>query len=319
MKIEIFSKIRIDKCMMNGMMYILTKSYVAQTMAYLYQNNIRGVNMIRDLKVMANRIRRDIVDVAYKANGPSHPGPALSCCDIVTALYFNVMHVRPEEPDWPDRDRFILSKGHACPVLYAALAEKGFFPREELWTIRHLDSHLQGHPDMRKTPGVDMTSGSLGNGLSLGEGMALYAKRFNKKFKTFVILGDGELQEGVVWEAVLSAGALKLDNLIAIVDYNHQQSCGSVEDILPMEPMKAKWESFNWNVLTINGHNMEEILSALNVAVNYTGRPTVIIAHTIKGKGVSYMEHNNAWHQKVPTTEQYEQAVRELEEEAKCL
>lgn len=275
--------------------------------------------MIRDLKLKANQIRKDIVDIAYKANGPSHPAPALSCCDIVTALYFEIMHVRPEEPQWPDRDRLILSKGHACPVVYAALARKGFFPVEELMTVRQMGSRLQGHPDMKKTPGIDMTSGSLGNGLSLGEGMALYAKRFSKAFKTFVILGDGEIQEGVVWEAVLSAGALKLDNLIAIVDYNHLQSCGSVEEILPMEPMKAKWEAFNWNVLTINGHNMEEVVSALQIAANYKGRPTVIIAHTVKGKGVSYMEHNNTWHQNIPTEAEYLRAMRELEEEAKCL
>ncbi|MEM5768304.1 MAG: transketolase [Bacillota bacterium] len=275
--------------------------------------------MIQELKAQANQIRRDIIDIAYKANGPSHPAPALSCCDVVTALYFHIMHIRPEEPDWPDRDRLILSKGHACPVIYAALARKGYFPVEELTTIRRVGSHLQGHPDMTKTPGVDMTSGSLGNGLSAGEGMALYAKRFGKKFKTFVILGDGECNEGVVWESVMSAGALKLDNLIAIVDYNHMQSCGSCEEILPMAPMGEKWACFGWNVLTVNGHSMEEIVSALQVATNYAGQPTVIIAHTVKGKGVSFMEHDNAWHQKIPTEAQYQAAMRELEEEALCL
>ncbi len=274
---------------------------------------------IQDLKRTANQLRRDIIEIAYKANGPSHPAPALSCCDIVTALYYEIMNVRPKEPNWPDRDRLILSKGHACPVVYSALARKGFFPVEDLMTIRHTGSHLQGHPDMKKTPGIDMTSGSLGNGLSLGEGMALYAKRNRKKYQVFVILGDGELQEGVVWEAAISSGALKLDNLIAVVDYNHLQSCGSVEEILPMEPLRNKWEDFGWNVLAINGHNMEEIVSALQVAVNYSGRPTVIIAHTVKGKGVSFMEHDNSWHQRIPSDAQYIKAMCELEAEAKCL
>jgi transketolase len=268
---------------------------------------------------MANRIRQDIVDIAYKAQGPSHPAPSLSCTDIVTALYFHTMKINPDDPKWADRDRFVLSKGHACPVIYAALARSGFFPPEELLTVRSLDSRLQGHPDVRKTPGIDMTSGSLGNGLSVGEGMAIYAKRFNKKFNTYVILGDGELNEGVIWEAVMSAGALKLDNLIAIVDLNHLQSCGSTADVLPMHPMEKKWQAFGWHTLTINGHNMEEIVSVFDIASNYRGQPTAIIAHTVKGKGVSFMEHNNLWHQHIPTKEQYDQAIAELEAEEKCL
>lgn len=271
------------------------------------------------LRLMANTIRRDILDIAYKAQGPSHPGPALSCADIVTALYFKIMKIDPDNPRWSDRDRFILSKGHACPVVYAALARRGFFSLDELMTVRHIGSRLQGHPDMKKTPGIDMTSGSLGNGLSLGEGMAVFAKRFRKAFKTYVLLGDGELNEGTIWEAVMSSGALKLDNLIAIVDYNHLQSCGATGDILSMEPLKDKWSAFGWNVLTVNGHNMEEIISALEVASNYHGQPTVIIAHTIKGKGISYMEHNNNWHQRIPTEEEYCQGIKELEEERACL
>lgn len=273
----------------------------------------------RELKLAANQIRRDIIEIAYKAVGPSHPGPALSCTDIVAALYFHIMNINPAAPQWEDRDRLILSKGHACPVVYSALARKGYFPVEELMSVRSLNARLQGHPDMKKTPGIDMTSGSLGNGLSAGEGMAIYAKRFNKRFKTYVILGDGELNEGVVWESVMSAGALKLDNLIAIVDYNHLQSCGAAEDILPMPLMEEKWKVFGWNTITINGHNMDEIVSALEVASRFYGQPTVIIANTVKGKGVSFMEHNNLWHQHIPTKEQYEQAVKELEAERACL
>ncbi|WP_051120112.1 transketolase [Bacillus sp. 1NLA3E] len=269
----------------------------------------------KELKIMANQVRQDIIDIAYKAQGPSHPGPALSCTDIITALYFKIMKVNSNNPKWEDRDRLVLSKGHACPVLYSALARKGFFPVEDLTTVRRINSKLQGHPDMKKTPGVDMTSGSLGNGLGAAMGMALYSKATGKNFKTYCILGDGEIQEGAVWEAALSAVRFKLDNLIAIVDYNHFQSCGSVEDILPMGPLGDKWKSFGWNVININGHDMSEIVNKLQVASNYAGSPTVIIANTVKGKGVSYMEHDNSWHQKIPTAEQYEQAMMELKQE----
>lgn len=274
---------------------------------------------IRELQLMANTIRRDIVDIAFKAEGPSHPGPSLSCADIVTALYFGVMRVDPDNPDWEDRDRLVLSKGHACPVLYSALAEKNFFLKEWLYDIRRLGSKLQGHPDMKKTPGVDMTSGSLGNGLSLALGMAIYLKHLKKASQVFCILGDGEIQEGAVWEAVMSAPAFKIDNLIAIVDCNHFQSCGAVSDILHVQDMTKVWEDFGWNVLTINGHNMSEIVSALEVAYNFRGKPTCIIATTVKGKGVSYMEFDNAWHQKIPSKAQYELAIKELEEDRACL
>ena len=274
---------------------------------------------IRDLKLMANSIRRDIVDIAYKAQGPSHPGPALSCTDIVTALYFRIMNVDPANPKWEDRDRFVLSKGHACPVLYAALAERGFFPKEWLTTVRRLNSHLQGHPDMKKTPGVDMTSGSLGNGLPAALGMALYLKHEKKNAQVYCILGDGEIQEGTEWEAILAAPAMGIDNLTAIVDCNHQQSCGSVVDIQHIPGMAKAWEDLGWNVVTINGHNMEQVVSALEMAKDFRGKPTCIMANTVKGKGVSYMEHDNAWHQKIPTAAQYEQAIKELEEERACL
>jgi transketolase len=265
------------------------------------------------LTKIANTIRKDIVDIAYKAGGPSHPGPALSCTDIVTALYFKIMNIRPDDPHWEDRDRLILSKGHACPVIYAALAEKGYFDKGWLYTLRQIGSKLQGHPDMNKTPGIDMTSGSLGHGLSAGLGMALALKIKKKKSKVFVILGDGELQEGLVWEAAMAAPRLRADNLIAIVDYNHFQSCGSTEEILPLEPLADKWKAFGWRVLEMNGHNMDDIVNKLEMACMFIGKPTVIIAHTVKGKGVSYMENDNTWHQKTPTEEQYIQAIKELE------
>ena len=274
---------------------------------------------IRELNLMANTIRRDIVDIAFLAQGPSHPAPALSCTDIVAALYFHVMKVDPQNPRWEDRDRFVLSKGHAAPVIYSALAEKGFFPKEWLTTVRRVGSHLQGHPDMKKTPGIDMTSGSLGNGLSAALGMAIYLKHDKKNSQVYCILGDGEIQEGLVWEAILAAPAMGVDNLTAIVDCNHLQSCGSVTEIQHIPCMAKAWEALGWNVLRINGHNMEEIVSALERARDYRGAPTCIMADTVKGKGVSFMEFDNAWHQKVPTEAQYKQAVKELEEERKCL
>ncbi|MBO5556240.1 MAG: transketolase [Oscillospiraceae bacterium] len=274
---------------------------------------------ISELKQQANSIRRDIIEIAYKAQGPSHPGPALSCTDIVTALYFRVLRNDPSNPAWEDRDRFVLSKGHACPVLYSALAERGYFPMDWLPTVRRVDSHLQGHPDMKKTPGVDMTSGSLGNGLSLALGMAIYLKHAGKSSQVYCILGDGEIQEGTVWEAVLAAPAMKMDNLVAIVDCNHLQSCGAVPDIQDVPGMSRAWEALGWNVVTINGHNMEEVVSTLEMARDFRGKPTCIMANTVKGKGVSFMEFDNAWHQKLLTEEQYNQAVKELEEERACL
>ncbi|MDR0294157.1 MAG: transketolase [Oscillospiraceae bacterium] len=267
---------------------------------------------VAELREAARLIRRDIIDIAYLAEGPSHPGPALSIADILAALYFRVMDADPRNPGWAERDRLVLSKGHACPAVYAALAGRGYFDRAWLTTVRRLGSRLQGHPDMNKTPGIDITSGSLGNGLSLGLGIALALRLLRKNCGVFVILGDGELQEGMIWEAVMAASAQKADNLTAIVDYNHFQSCGGTDEIVPLEPMRAKWESFNWNVFEINGHDMEEIVSRLEMAKRFTGRPTVIIAHTVKGKGVSFMEADNSWHQRIPSKEQYDTAMREL-------
>jgi transketolase len=261
----------------------------------------------------AREIRKDIIEIAYKAQGPSHPGGSLSSADIITALYFKIMKIDPANPRWEERDRLVLSKGHACPVLYSALAERGYFDKSLLYTVRHLKSKLQGHPDMTKTPGIDMTSGSLGNGISCGMGMALALKISRIQSNVFVIMGDGELQEGMVWETAMAAPRFGLDNLIAIIDYNHLQSCGGVEEIMTLEPLRAKWEDFGWKVFEMNGHNMDDIVNTLEMAVRFKGKPTVVIAHTTKGKGVSYMENEVAWHCKAPTKEQYEQAMRELE------
>ena len=266
------------------------------------------------LEKMANQIRRDIIEIAYKAQGPSHPGPSLSIADILSCLYFHMMHVCPEEPHWEQRDRLVLSKGHACPALYAALAEKGFFPREELLTVRKAGSRLQGHPDMKKTPGVDMTAGSLGNGMPIATGMALGLKASKNTAHVYAIIGDGEMQEGIIWEAAIFAGAHKLDNLTVILDYNHQQSCGSTDAIMAMEPVLDKWKSFGWKTLEMNGHNIPDIVNKLEIAHAYQGMPVIIVAHTVKGKGVSFMENNTVWHQSLMTQAQYQMALRELEE-----
>lgn len=242
---------------------------------------------------MARQLRRDVIDIAYKAQGPSHPGPALSLADIVSCLYFDLMRIRPDQPQWEERDRFVLSKGHACPVLYAALAEKGFFPREELLTVRKINSRLQGHPDMKKTPGVDMTSGSLGNGMAVAAGIALGLKASGNPATVYAVIGDGEMQEGIIWEAALFSAVRGLDNLVVILDYNHYQSCGATDDILPMEPVVDKWRSFGWKTFEMNGHNIPEILSTLEQAQHFRGKPVFVQANTVKGRGVSFMEHNN--------------------------
>lgn len=272
--------------------------------------------MIKDISYLeqqAKAVRRGIIEMSYSCGRSAHPAPALSCADIVTALYYGFMDVDPQNPEKEDRDRLILSKGHACPVIYSVLAELGYFPKEYLPTLRHLDSKLQGHPVYGKTLGVDMTSGSLGNGLGVGLGMAYYLKLKGKKSKVFVILGDGEMNEGTLWEAINIAPVLKTDNLIAVVDQNYFQSCGSTLDINPMNNMADRWRAFGWNVLECNGHDMQEVVSKLQMAVNHHGTPTVIVAQTVKGKGVSFMEHDNSWHQHVITEEQYKIAMKELE------
>jgi transketolase len=266
---------------------------------------------LRRVNEGAERLRRDIVRMSYWSQ-TSHVGTALSCTDIVAVLYFGVLRLAPADPGWPDRDRFILSKGHGCAAWYAALAERGFFPVEELATFRRLGSRLQGHPDMRKTPGVEMTAGSLGHGLAAGVGMALGLRLRHRPSRVYVVLGDGEVQEGLVWEAALSAAGFRLDNLVAIVDYNHLQSGGSLDKTMPLEPLAAKWEAFGWHALEVDGHDRGALLAAFDTAATVHGKPTAIVAHTVKGKGVSFMEDDNLWHAKPPTREEAERALREL-------
>jgi len=265
---------------------------------------------INDLRKIAANIRCDIVSMVYNAKA-GHPGGSLSAVELVTALYFAEMNVDPSRPEWEDRDRFILSKGHACPVVYAALARRGYFPVDELSTLRALDSRLQGHPDMKKTPGLDMTSGSLGQGLSVGVGMSLGAKLTGRDYRVYVLLGDGELQEGMVWESAMSASKYRLDNLVAIVDYNGLQVDGRVTDVMDIEPLRSKWAAFNWAVTEIDGHSFREILNAFTWARKQS-RPSVIIAHTIKGKGVSFMENRVEWHGKAPNESEWQQALDEI-------
>lgn len=265
------------------------------------------------LKRKAAETRKNIIKIAYNAIGPTHPGPALSCADIITALYYYSMNINPLSPHWEDRDRFILSKGHACPAIYSVLAQLGFFPEKWLKSVRGINSNLQGHPDMNKTPGIDMTTGSLGNGLSIGLGMAYYLSNRKKDSKVYVLIGDGECQEGAIWEAAMSASALDLDNLICIIDNNHFQSCGETEKIVSMDPIADKWKAMKWNTIEIDGHNMNDIIKALESAGGTIGKPTVIIAETIKGKGISFMENNNAWHQKSLSEDQYIKAILECE------
>jgi transketolase len=266
---------------------------------------------IEELKLVAGAIRCDIIEMITTAQS-GHPGGSLSATDIVAALYFRIMRLDPTNPDWPDRDRFILSKGHACPVWYAALAERGYFDKSHLGTLRQLNSILQGHADMKKTPGVDMTVGSLAQGFSAGLGMALSGKLRKKDYHVWVIIGDGEMQEGAIWEAAMASAKWKLDNLTAILDRNRLQNDDFVDATMPVEPVADKWKAFNWNVLEIDGHNMEEIVSALETAKTIKGKPTIIIAHTVKGKGVSYMENVAVWHGKAPSQEQARQALEEI-------
>lgn len=266
--------------------------------------------LIALLEEQAAVIREDIVAMVHKA-GQGHPGGSLSATDIVTALYFSVMNLDPNRPDDPFRDRFILSKGHCCPVWYAALARRGYFDVSHLDTLRQTHSILQGHPDMNKVPGIDMTSGSLGNGLSLGLGMALMNRYDEQRYKVYVMLGDGELQEGMVWEAAMSGAHYNLDNLVAIVDNNGLQVDGPVSKVMGIEPLADKWKAFGWHVKEIDGHNIQEILHGFEWAEK-VGGPACIIAHTIKGKGVSFMENQVEWHGMAPNNQQYQVAIEEI-------
>ena len=265
-----------------------------------------------ELGQIATVLRRSILEMIYAASS-GHPGGALSAADLVTVLYYDEMKVDPPHPRWEDRDRFLLSKGHACPVLYAVLAMKGYFGMEQLGKLRQIDGILQGHPDMRKTPGVDYTTGSLGNGLSIGLGMALAAQLDQKDFRTYVMLGCGEMQEGLVWEAMMAAAKWETDNLCAIVDYNQLQLDGHNDEVMPMGDLAAKLASFDWHVIECDGHDIGAIREAFAEARSVKGKPSVLVADTVKGKGVSYMEDKVGWHGVVPNEEQFQQAMAELE------
>lgn len=273
---------------------------------------------ILELKKKAADIRIGIIDEVYNAKS-GHPGGALSSADIIACLYFSELRIDPKSPKDPDRDRFVLSKGHSCPALYAALALKGYFDVEELKKFRHLGSFMQGHPDMKAANGVDMSSGSLGQGISAACGMALSAKIDNKDYRTYALLGDGESQEGQVWEATMFAAHYKLDNLCLIIDNNGLQIDGRVKDVMNVMPYPSKFKAFGWHVISIDGHNIEEILAALDEARTVKGKPTVIVAQTVKGKGVSFMEDRAEWHGKAPNDEQYKIAMSELKEYRKSL
>ncbi len=263
------------------------------------------------LKEKAKEIRKSIVSMITEAKS-GHPGGSLSATDILTALYFSEMNVDPANPKMEGRDRFVLSKGHAAPAIYATLAEKGYFSKDELMTLRKFGSRLQGHPDMKKLPGIEISTGSLGQGLSVANGMALNAKIFDENYRTYVVLGDGEVQEGQIWEAAMTAAHYKLDNLCAFLDSNNLQIDGNVSEIMGVEPLDKKWEAFGWNVIKIDGHDFEQILSALDKARECKEKPTMIIAKTIKGKGVSFMENVCGFHGVAPTLEELERALAEL-------
>ncbi|MBI3318152.1 MAG: transketolase [Candidatus Omnitrophica bacterium] len=267
---------------------------------------------LSEIPAVAREIRKEVIRMLEIA-GSGHPGGSLSAADLVAVLYFHLMRHDPADPFWADRDRFVLSKGHACPVLYAALALSGYFPREALSTLRKLGSPLQGHPDKRRLPGVEASTGSLGQGLSIASGMALAAKLDRRDCWTYCLLSDGEIQEGQTWEAVAFAGFRQLDRLIAIVDYNKFQLDGAVREIIDLDPLHEKWRAFRWDVQEIDGHNIPQIAEAVGKAKAVKGKAHLIIAHTVKGKGVSFMEHNNYFHGVAPTAEEAQAALKELE------
>ena len=266
----------------------------------------------KQLQIKACKVRMGVIEGVYNAKS-GHPGGSLSIADILTYLYFDHMNVDPKNPKWEDRDRFVLSKGHTAPALYAVLAHKGFFPVEELKTLRKPGSMLQGHPSMKLTPGVDMSTGSLGQGISTAVGMALGAKLSGKAYRVFTALGDGEIQEGQVWEAAMFASAKGLDNLVAVIDNNNLQIDGSVAEVNSPYPIAEKFSSFGWNVIEICAHSFDEIDAAFNAAAEFKGKPTAIIAKSVKGKGVSFMENQCSWHGTAPNEEQYNQAMAELQ------
>ncbi len=266
---------------------------------------------INELKAIARELRVDIIDMLLEA-GSGHPGGSLSAIDMLTCLYFDLMRHNPKDPHWPQRDRLILSKGHAVPAVYVCLAKAGYFPKEELMTLRKIDSRIQGHPDRVKLPGIEASTGSLGQGLSIAVGLAMASKLDGDAFRVYCMLGDGETQAGQIWEGLMSAPKFKLDTLVTILDYNKGQIDGPTNEIMSLEPIKDKVKAFNWHLIEIDGHNYEQILRALDEAQNVKGKPTFILAQTIKGKGVSFMEGQIGWHGKAPNREQAEQAVKEI-------
>jgi len=266
---------------------------------------------IKQLQEKAKEVRKGIIEAVY-SNKSGHPGGSLSIADIMTVLYFNQMNIDEKNSKWEDRDRLVLSKGHCSPALYSCLANRGFFDVEKLKTFRNINSNLQGHPDMNKVPGVDISSGSLGQGLSCANGMAIAGKMDNKNYRVYCILGDGEIEEGQVWEAAMASNKYKLDNLCVIVDNNNLQIDGTIEEVMSSYPIDEKFKSFGFQVINIDGHNIQEIIDAFDVAKNVKDKPTCIIAKTIKGKGVSYMENDVKWHGIAPNEEQYQLAMKEL-------
>lgn len=269
-------------------------------------------NKILELKKQAAKIRKHIITQVFSA-ASGHPGGSLSCADIITVLYFNEMKIDAANPRWEDRDRFVLSKGHCSPALYAALAEKGFFPVEDLKKFRNIDSYLEGHPSMKSVPGVDMSTGSLGQGISTAVGMAIAGKIDKKDYRVFTVMGDGELQEGQVWEAFMSAAHYGLDNLVVFLDYNGLQIDGKITDVMSPEPIDDKIKAFGWKVIRINGHDLVQIMEAIKEAGKSKGKPVMIMAETVKGKGVSFMENEAGWHGSAPNKEQAEKAIAEIE------
>ena len=271
-----------------------------------------------ELQKIANEVRKDIVTALHSAKA-GHPGGSLSAADVFTYLYFEEMNIDPKDPKKADRDRFVLSKGHTAPGYYSALAERGFCPKEDLKTLRHLGSYLQGHPDMKHIPGVDMSSGSLGQGISAAVGMAIAGKMDNADYRVYTLLGDGEIQEGQVWEASMMAGFRKLDNLVVIVDNNNLQIDGAIDEVCSPYPIDKKFEAFNFHVINIDGNDFDQIDAAFKEAKATKGMPTAIIAHTVKGKGVSFMENQVGWHGTAPNDEQYAVAMEELEKAGEAL
>ena len=274
------------------------------------------INDVNELRKMAVNIIKGIIEEVYSGQS-GHPGGSLSIADILTVLYFNQLNIDEKNPKWEDRDRFVLSKGHCSPALYSCLANRGFFPLEDLKTFRNIKSYLQGHPDMKNIPGVDMTTGSLGQGLSAAVGMAIAGKMDNKNYRVYCVLGDGEIEEGQIWEAEMSANKYKLDNLCVIVDNNNLQIDGTIKEVMSPYPIDEKFRSFGFEIIKIDGHNIQEIIDAFDVAKNVKEKPVCIIAKTIKGKGISYMENQIGWHGKAPNEEQYKIALEELNGENK--